>query len=116
MPRAYCPKRGDVVWLSFSPHVGHEQGGHRPALALSPEFYNRKSCLAMFCPITTQVKGYPYEVLLPAGLRVSGAVLVDHAKSLDWVGRGAQFCCRAPEDTLEDVLAKLETLIWPRGA
>ena len=68
----YCPKRGDIVWLSFTPQAGHEQAGHRPALILSPESYNRKVGLALFCPITSQVKGYPFEVRVPQGCPVSG--------------------------------------------
>ena len=111
MSRAYCPKRGDVVWLTFTPQAGHEQAGHGPALALSPESYNKKVGLAIFCPITTQVKGYPFEVLIPHGLKASGVVLSDQAKNLDWRARNAQFCCRVPEATLSEVLNKLSALV-----
>ena len=111
MPGHYCPKRGDVVWLSFAPQAGHEQAGHRPALVLSPEAYNRKTGLAIFCPITSQVKGYPFEVHLPSGLKASGVVLADQVKSFDWQARGAQFCCRIPGAALAEVLSKLNVLL-----
>jgi len=111
MPGLYCPKRGDVVWLSFAPQTGHEQAGHRPALTLSPEAYNRKAGLALFCPITSQAKGYPFEVPLPSGLKVSGVILSDQVKSFDWQARGAQFCCKVPGATLAEVLQKLNVLL-----
>ena len=111
MSGSYCPKRGDVVWLSFEPQAGHEQAGHRPALVLSPEAYNRKTSLAIFCPITSQVKGYPFEVHLPSGLKASGVILADQVKSFDWQARGAQFCCRIPGVTLAEVLEKLNVLL-----
>ena len=111
MPHPYCPKRGDVVWLSFAPQAGHEQAGRRPALALSPEAYNRKVGLAIFCPITTQVKNYPFEVPVPAGLKASGVILSDQVKSLDWQARNAQFCCRIPGAVLAEVLNKLNVLL-----
>lgn len=85
MARRYVPSRGDVVWLSFSPQAGHEQAGRRPALVVSPASYNRKVGLALLCPITSQVKGYPFEVSLPAGLEVSGVVLSDQIKVLTGV-------------------------------
>ena len=107
---AYCPKRGDIVWLSFTPQVGHEQAGHRPALVLSPESYNRKVGLALFCPITSQVKGYPFEVGVPQGCEVSGVVLADQVKSLDWKARRATFCCELPAESVHEVLNKLGTL------
>lgn len=107
----YIPERGDVVWLTFAPHSGHEQAGHRPALVLSPAAYNKKVGLAVFCPITTQVKGYPFEVPVPQGLKASGVVLSDQVKSLDWRARGAKFCCRLPHGAVAEVLEKLGTLI-----
>jgi mRNA interferase MazF len=113
VPPAYCPKRGDVVWLSFTPQAGHEQAGHRPALALSPEAYNRKVGLAIFCPLTTQVKGFPFEVGVPPGLKASGVVLADQVKSFDWRARNARFCCRVPEAIVDDVLQKLGVLLEP---
>ena len=111
MPRAYAPKRGDVVWLQFNPQTGHEQAGRRPALVVSPQAYNRKVGLALLCPITSRVKGYPYEVLLPAGLEISGAILSDQVKSLDWRARRATPICDAPAQVTEEVLAKLRTLV-----
>ena len=111
MTPSYCPKRGDIVWLSFSPRTGHEQTGCRPALVLSPEPYNRKVGLALLCPVTSQVKGYPFEVRIPPGIAVSGAVLSDQVKSLDWKARKAAFCCRLPEDSVCEVLNKLGTLL-----
>jgi len=109
--KPYCPKRGDVVWLSFTPQAGHEQAGHRPALALSPEAYNLKVGLAVFCPITTQIKGYPFEVPLPSGLKTSGVILSDQVRSLDWQTRKARFCCKISAATLEEVLKKLNVLL-----
>lgn len=111
MKRPYCPKRGDVVWLSFAPRAGLEQAGHRPALALSPEAYNRKVGLAVFCPITSQVKNYPFEAAMPPGLKVSGVILSDQVKNLDWRARNAQFCCRLPAVSVSEVLKKLNVLL-----
>lgn len=108
---AYCPKRGDVVWISFNPQAGHEQAGHRPALVISPELYNRKVGLALLCPVTSQIKGYPFEVPVPAGLKVSGAVLSDQVKSMDWKVRGASFLCSLPEAAVRQVLSKVATLL-----
>ena len=108
---AYCPRRGDAVWISFTPQAGHEQAGHRPAVVLSPEPYNRKVGLAILCPITTKVKGYPFEVLIPDGLKAKGAILSDQIKSLDWKARNASLLCRLPEATINDVLNKLGTLL-----
>ena len=82
----FVPDAGDLVWLTFDPQAGHEQAGRRPALVLSPRSYNQKSGLALVCPVTNQVKGYPFEVPLPPGCGASGAILADHLKSLDWRG------------------------------
>ena len=111
MAGRYVPERGDLVWLQFDPQVGHEQAGHRPALVVSPKAYNRKIGLALFCPITSQIKGYPFEVILPEELPVSGAVLSDQVKSLDWRARDAQFVCAAPEDILDEVQARVLALL-----
>jgi mRNA interferase MazF len=108
---SYCPGQGDVVWLSFNPRAGHEQAGHRPALVLSPESYNRKVGLALLCPITSRIKGYPFEVGVPGGLGVSGVVLSDQVKSLDWRARGATFLCSVPVSTVRQVLTKLGALL-----
>ena len=107
----YCPKRGDVVWISFNPQAGHEQASHRTALILSPEPYNRKVGLALLCPITNQIKGYPFEVGVPHGLKASGVVLSDQVKSMDWKSRGASFLCSLPEVTVHQVLNKVGTLM-----
>ena len=111
MAASYCPRRGDVVWLSFSPQAGHKQAGHRPALVLSPESYNRKVGLALFCPITTQRKGYPFEVVVPPESGVSGVILSDQVKSLDWKARKTRFGCQLPSETFQEVMAKLGTLL-----
>ena len=105
------PERGDVVWLTFTPQAGHQQAGRRPALVLSPRSYNGKVGLALVCPVTSQVKGYPFEVALPTGLPVQGVVLADQVKSLDWKARQAEFAARLPADPLAAVLAKLATLL-----
>ncbi len=102
--------RGDIVWLQFDPQKGHEQAGRRPALVVSPGSYNRRRGLALFCPITSRVRGYPFEVLLPDGLAVSGVVQADQVKSLDWKAREAQKICRAPQEVVSEVLVKLEVL------
>jgi len=108
---AYIPDSGDIVWIMFNPQAGHEQAGHRPALVLSPKAYNGKVGLAILCPITSQVKGYPFEVLIPEGLEVKGAILSDHVKSLDWKARKAEFACKLPPEKYNEVVKKLSTLI-----
>lgn len=102
--------RGDLVWIDFEPQAGHEQAGHRPALVLSPRRYNDRVGLALLCPITTRAKGYPFEVLLPPGLPITGAVLADQVKSLDWRARGARLAGRVPSKTVETVMDRLQTL------
>jgi mRNA interferase MazF len=111
MAAGYAPARGDVVWLQFTPQAGHEQAGHRPALVVSPESYNRKVGLAIFCPITNQEKGYPFEVLLPQGLKVTGVVLSDQLKSLDWKARKAKYVAKIPDSVMSEVLAKAGLLL-----
>jgi mRNA interferase MazF len=102
----YIPARGDAVWITFNP-----QAGRRPALVLSPSAYNRKVGLAILYPITSQVKGYPFEVGIPAGSKLGGVILADQVKSLDWRIRKAQFICKVPRETVGEVLAKLGTLL-----
>lgn len=111
MPDLYIPSKGDVVWLDFSPQVGHEQSGERPALCISPKEYNGKTGLAIFCPITSQSKGYPFEVLLPDNIAMHGVVLSDHIKSCDWRIRNAKYICSIPDRILTEVLGKLRTLL-----
>jgi mRNA interferase MazF len=105
------PDRGQVVWLTFNPRSGHEQAGRRPALVLSPRSYNAKFGLMLCCPITSRVKGYPFEVALPPGIGVQGVVLADQVKSLDWRARDAEIVGRAPASVVEDVLARLGSLL-----
>jgi mRNA interferase MazF len=108
---AYVPDRGHIIWLDFDPQTGREQAGRRPALVLSPASYNRLTSLAIVCPITSQSKGYPYEVHLPSGLHATGVVLSDHIKSLDWVVRRAEYLDVLPDAELSNVLTKIETLL-----
>lgn len=109
--RPYVPDRGDAVWLTFDPQAGHEPAGRRPALVLSPRQYNAKAGLAILCPITTQVKGYPFEVAIPDGLHVSGSILADQVRSLDWKARRATRICRLPDVATDEVLGKLSALL-----
>jgi len=111
----YVPERGDVVWLTFNPQAGHEQAGRRPAVVLSPSLYNRKAGLALFAPVTNQVKGYPFEVIIPSGLPVTGAVLADQLKSLDWRARKALRICALPPETIREVLQKASVLVSSAG-
>lgn len=110
-PSGYTPDRGDVIWLDFSPQTGREQRGKRPGLVLSPAAYNRKVGLALCCPVTSKVKGYPFEVIIPAGLKAGGAVLADHVRSLDWRARSAKLWCRVPPTTVEEVVARIQALL-----
>jgi mRNA interferase MazF len=105
------PDRGDAVWIQFNPQAGHEQAGRRPALVLSPAAYNGKVGLAILCPITSQAKGYPFEVEITGTASVHGVVLSDQVKSLDWRARQAEVIERVPEGVLEDVLGRLATLL-----
>jgi mRNA interferase MazF len=108
---AYAPDRGDAVWVTFNPQAGHEQAGRRPALVLSPVAYNRKVGLAVLCPITNQIKGYPFEVVIPHGLKVTGAILSDQVKNLDWKGREAKLICKLPPSVTQEALKKLNALL-----
>lgn len=116
MPRGYVPQRGDVVWLQFTPQAGHEQAGKRPALVVSPAAYNGRSGLGLFCPITSQRKGYPFEVPLPPSLKIEGVILSDQIKSLDWRARHAERVDKVPPDVLEETIAKILVLVDPRQA
>lgn len=109
--RPYVPDAGDFIWLTFDPQTGREQRGRRPALVLSPRLYNVKAGLALACPVTSQVKGYPFESVIPSGLAVSGAVLCDHVKSLDWHERRAEFAGKAPGPLVDDVRERLRPLL-----
>lgn len=107
----YIPDRGDLVWLSFTPQVGHEQAGRRPALIMSPRIYNEKTGLVLACPITSQFKGYPFEIRLPQESFIKGVILADHIKSLDWRAREAELIEKAPGYILGDILSKLKLLL-----
>ncbi len=109
----YVPQRGDIIWTNFTPQAGREQAGRRPALVLSPIRYNRRVGLALVCPITTRVKGYPGEVMIPEGLAVSGVVLADQVKSIDWQARGAEFADQMPIEVVTAVVTVLTNLLPP---
>jgi mRNA interferase MazF len=109
----YVPDRGDLVWLEFTPQAGSEQRGRRPALVLSPMVYNGKVGLALFCPVTSKIKGYPFEVRLPDNSAVSGVVLSDQLKSLDWRSRKVKFIERASSDVMAMVTARVLPLVEP---
>ena len=111
MLQAYVPSRGDIVWLEFNPQAGHEQSGRRPALVISPKEYNQTVGLALFCPITSQVKGYPFEVILPDVGSLTGVILSDQIKSLDWRTRHAEFVCSTSTGTFDEVTRRALTLL-----
>jgi len=106
---AYVPDAGDIVWFAFDPQAGHEQAGHRPALVLSPAAYNGKTGLMVCCPMTTQMKGYPFEVQISGEVR--SAALSDQVKSLDWKARKATRKGQATVDELSEVRAKISALL-----
>ena len=108
---SYIPDRGDIVWLNFNPQAGHEQAGRRPALVLSPKSYNGRTGLALLCPVTTAVKGYPFEVPLPPEGAITGVVLSDHIKSLDWRARQADLAGQTTPQLVEQVLEMLGALL-----
>ena len=108
---SYVPDRGDVIWIAFNPQSGHEQAGRRPALVLSPQRYNGRTGLAVLCPITNQQKGYPFEVAIPVGFAVTGVILADQVKNLDWRSRQAVFACALSDDVVLAVLPRLNTLL-----
>ena len=108
--KLYIPERGDIVWLDFNPQLGHEQRGRRPALTLSFKAYNEKIGLALFCPITSKVKGYPFEVELELK-KIKGSVLSDQIKSLDWRERNIEFIEKIGDNKMEEVIEKIEVII-----
>lgn len=109
--RNYVPAAGDLVWLTFDPQAGHEQRGRRPALIVSPRTYNAKAGLAIACPITSHAKDYPFEVKLPTSGAITGVVLADHVKNLDWHARRAVFAAKAPAEVTTDVRERLRALL-----
>ena len=108
--RAYVPDAGDIVWLQFDPQAGHEQAGHRPALVLSPALYNGKAGLLICCPLSTKIKGYPFEVKTQMGAQ-EGVVLSDQMKSLDWKVRRAKKKGTVPEAVMLAVRARIKALL-----
>jgi mRNA interferase MazF len=108
---SYVPDSGDLVWLDFNPQVGREQAKRRPALVLSPQAYNRKVGLVIVCPITSKVKGYPFEVQLLPDLPISGVILADQIKSMDWRVRRIEFISQLPPVIVREVVAKVRTLL-----
>lgn len=108
--KRYIPDRGDIVWLQFTPQLGHEQMGRRPAITLSPKSYNKKVGFALFCPITSKAKGYPFEVTIQ-GKIINGVTLSDQVKSLDWRKRDAEFIQKAPPAVLAETTAKVKAII-----
>ncbi len=111
MSTDYIPERGDIVWLDFDPQAGHEQAGKRPAIVISPKTYNSKVGLALFQPITNKQKGYPFEVLLPNNLPITGVILSDQIKSLDWKKRQIKYICTVPEKQCQEAINKFSILI-----
>lgn len=105
------PERGDLSWVRFDPVVGHRQGGHRPAFVLSPRTYNQRTGLALVCPVTTKARGYAFEVALPDDSPISGVVVADQIRTIDWKARAPRFSCTAPRDVVSTVLAKSVTLL-----
>jgi len=113
MTAAKAPERGDVVWLQFNPRAGSEQAGHRPALVISPRSYNQRVGLALVCPITSRIKGYPFEVEVPRGIGTEGAILCDQIKSLVWRVRKAKRIGSVPPAVLQEVTARILALVDP---
>jgi mRNA interferase MazF len=109
--KKYIPAAGDIVWIDFSPTKGHEQAKLRPALVLSAEVYNKKTSMAVMCPITSQIKSYPFEVVLKHK-KITGAVLVDQIRSLDWQERRVTYCAKAPDSVRMEVQEKLSALLF----
>jgi mRNA interferase MazF len=111
MPEPSPPRKGDIIWLDFDPQIGVEQANRRPAIVLTPHAYNDRVGLSVVCPITNQRKGRPFEVHLPPGLTVTGVILVDHVKSLDWRERNAELISQAPVELINHVLDVLADLL-----
>lgn len=111
MTAHFVPDAGDFIWLTFDPQAGREQAGRCPALVLSPRTYNARSGLALACPITNEVKGYPFEVAVPADSGVTGVILADHVKSIDWKARHAAQLGHCSHAAMDEVRAKLAALL-----
>ena len=111
----YVSERGDIVWIDFMPQAGHEQARRRPAVVISPSAYNEKVGLALFCPVTSKIKGYPFEVDLPDAGSVRGVILADQIKSLDWRARRAEFAGRATRQVVDEVVGKIRAILEQKG-
>jgi mRNA interferase MazF len=111
MVTEYIPKRGDIVWLQFKPQIGREQSGKRPALVLSHESYNKVVGLGIFCPITSKIKGYPFEVALPNSIEIKGVILSDQVKIFDWRERNAEFICKVDIAIVNKVVSLINKMI-----
>lgn len=111
MRQPYTPERGDLIWLTFDPQAGHERAGRRPALVLSPKSYHLKTGMALICPVTSRVKGYPFEVALSAGLATAGVVLSDQIRNVDYKARQSDLIEVAPDRVIEEVLQRLNQLL-----
>jgi mRNA interferase MazF len=109
--KTYVPNQGDLVWLDFDPQAGHEQAGRRPALVLSPKSYNQATKLMLCCPVTSRVKGYPFEVVIFGSPKISGVALSDQIRSLDWIARDAQFIDVVPASVLSEIAMKQRLLL-----
>ena len=109
----YTPERGDVIWISLTPQQGHARTERRPAIVLSPQAYNSRVGLAIVCPITAHIKGYPFEVLIPQDLPIEGAILSDQIESLDWRAHRAELICSLPPSVVDEALGKLRALLEP---
>ncbi len=107
----YIPDKGDLVWINFTPRSGHEQAGKRPAIIISPKKYNKKTSLCIACPVTSKIKGYPFEVIVE-GKKISGAILVDQIKSLDWKARRVSFIERTKNSCYAELEGKLQSLLF----
>ncbi len=107
----YIPARGDIVKLNFDPTLGKERTGYRPVLILTTKEFNQATRLALACPITSKVKGFNLEVVLPDSLITNGAVLAFQVKTIDWVERQVKYIESLPDETIEDVISKLQVLL-----
>lgn len=106
------PDKGDLVFLDFNPQSGHEQAGHRPAIILSPKNFNETTNFAVICPITRSIKDYPFEVKLPSESKITGVILTDQLKSLDWKSRGLKIVDRAPEDIVNRCIRNIQKFVF----
>ncbi|MCL2833031.1 MAG: endoribonuclease MazF [Treponema sp.] len=107
----YIPGRGDIVWLNFNPQSGHEQSGKRPAVVISPLEYNKKTGLGLFCPITSKIKNYPFEVEI-SNKKIKGVVLSDQIKSLDWESRDIEFIVKTTKEKIDEIIEKAGVLLF----